>query len=84
MTMQSEQRNVRNLVRVVSGCVAWPALSISAFMMIDIDEHLLHILGLLPLGLVAVVAFFQAEALARRFVPDDPLDEGDAHASVRG
>ncbi len=69
---QAEERgNVRNLIRVVTGCVAWPSLTISLVMLIDIDEHLLHIAGLMPLGIAAVLLFFRADRLAWRFVPRD-------------
>jgi hypothetical protein len=72
--MHEEQRNVRNLIRFVAFFVAWPALSISAVLFLDFEEHLLHILGLLPLGIAAVVVFIRAPSLARRFVPDARAD----------
>lgn len=68
--MSEEQTNVRNLIRIVSGFIAWPALSISLVMMLDLDEHLLHIAGLLPLGLIGVAGFFLAPKLAVRWVHD--------------
>jgi hypothetical protein len=68
--LNEEQRNVRNLVRVVSSFVVWPALSISLIMMLDLDEHILHIAGLFPLACAGFVTFLMAPKLARRWVPD--------------
>lgn len=64
-----EQRNVRNLVLLVSGLVAWPALSAGLVMLLfDREEHFLHIALFLPLGLAALLVFFNAGKVARRFV----------------
>lgn len=68
--MNEEQQNVRNLIRVVSGLIAWPALSISLVMTLDLDEHILHIAGLFPLGVAGLIGFFLAPRLAERWVPD--------------
>ncbi len=68
MELSEEQRNVRNLIRVVSGFIAWPALSISLVMMLDLEEHILHIGGLFPLGIAAVILFFLAPRLAVKWV----------------
>lgn len=68
--LEEEQRNVRTLIRVVSGLVAWPALSIGAALaLFGFQEHLLHIVLFLPLGLAAVAAFLASTRLALRFVP---------------
>jgi len=68
-----EQRNVRNLIRIVGAFIAWPSLSIGLVMaIIDFQEHLLHILGLVPLGAAALVLYARAPRLAVRFVPDEP------------
>lgn len=66
-----ERRNVTHMIRWISGFIAWPALSISLAMMIDFDEHSLHILGLMPLGIAAVILFFLAPRIAARFVPPE-------------
>lgn len=68
--LTEEQSNTRNLIRIISGFIAWPALSISLVMMLDLDEHLLHIVGLLPLGIVGLIGFFAAPKLAVRWVHD--------------
>lgn len=66
-----ERRNVRRLIRWVSAFVAWPSLSIGlAFLVFtDPSEHWLHIAGLVPLGVAALVLFALAPRLAERWVP---------------
>ncbi len=72
--MGDERRNVTRLIRWVAGFIAWPSLSIAlAFLIFPDDprEHYLHIAGLLPLGVAAIVLFAMAPRLAARFVPID-------------
>ena len=65
-----ERRNVTRLIRWLSMFVAWPSLTIAlAFLVVTgPSDHWLHIFGLLPLGLAALVAFAMAPRLAERFV----------------
>ena len=67
----AERRNVTRLVRWVAMFVAWPSLSIGlAFLVFtDPSDHWLHIAGLVPLGVLALVAFAMARRIAARFVP---------------
>lgn len=67
----SEQQNVTNLLRWIGGFIAWPALSISLIFMLDIDEHILHIAGLFPLGIAGLVLFLMAPKLAAKWVPEE-------------
>ncbi len=68
-----EQRNVRNLIRWVAGFVAYPALSGSVAMAIfDLEEHLLHSIATLIIGVAALVVFARAQLLAERFIPTAP------------
>lgn len=67
----SERQNVTNLIRVVGFFIAFPSLTIGAAFLLDIDEHLLHIAGLLPLGAAGVAAILLAPRLAARWVPED-------------
>lgn len=67
--LTEEQRNVKNLIRVVGGFVAWPALSISVAFMLDLEEHFLHIAGLFPLGMAGLIAMIMAPRLAKKWVP---------------
>ena len=64
-----ERRNITRLIRWLSMFVAWPSLTIAlAFLVVTgPSEHWLHIFGLLPLGIAAVVAFAMAPRLAERF-----------------
>lgn len=66
-----ERRNLTRLTRWVASFVAWPSLSIGfAFLVFtDPSEHWLHIAGLVPLGLAALVVFAMAPSLARKWVP---------------
>jgi hypothetical protein len=59
------------MVRWLSMFVAWPSLTIAlAFLVFtDPSDHWLHIAGLLPLGLAALVVFAMAPRMAARFVP---------------
>ncbi len=66
--VDEERKNVRNLIRIVASFVMWPAFSISLVMMFDLDEHLLHIAGLFPLGLAGLVFFLMADRLSHRWV----------------
>lgn len=68
--LSEEQRNVRNLIRAVGSFVAWPSLSIAFIFLLDLEEHLLHVVGLFPLGFAGVAAIFMAPKLAKRWVPD--------------
>lgn len=65
-----ELRNVTRLIRVLSLFVAWPSLTIALAFLVFTgpSDHWLHIFGLLPLGVAAVVAFAMAPRLAERFV----------------
>ncbi|MHB1262265.1 MAG: hypothetical protein ACYC2H_11185 [Thermoplasmatota archaeon] len=65
-----ELRNVTRLIRVLSLFVAWPSLTIALAFLVFTgpSDHWLHIFGLLPLGIAAVVAFAMAPRLAARFV----------------
>ncbi len=67
----SERQNVTNLIRMVGFFVAFPSLTISMAFMLDLDEHLLHIAGLFPLGVAGVAAIVLAPRLAARWVPAD-------------
>lgn len=66
-----ERRNVRRLIRWVAAFVAWPSLSIGlAFLVFtDPSDHWLHVAGLVPLGVVALVLFALAPRLAEKWVP---------------
>ena len=66
-----ERAKMANLVRYVSGAAAIPTISIGlAFLVFtDPSEHWLHIAGLVPLGVVALVVFVMAPRLATRWVP---------------
>jgi hypothetical protein len=68
--LTDEQRNLRNLIRVVGGFVAWPSLSISVAFMLDLEEHFLHIAGLFPLGVAGLVAMIMAPKLAKKWAPE--------------
>lgn len=69
-----ERRNVTILLRFISGFVAWPSLTIAlAFLAIDPSDHALHVAGLLPLGLAAVVLFFLSGRVATRFYPPEEI-----------
>ena len=70
-----ERRNVTILLRWISGFVAWPSLTIAlAFLLVDPGEHILHVIGLLPLGLAAMVLFFLSGRVALRFYPPDLIE----------
>ena len=71
LPLSEEQRNVRNLIRIVGLFVAWPSLSLGLVFMLEARDHLLHIAGLLPLGVAGLVAVAVAPRLARRFVRED-------------
>lgn len=66
----TERRNVTRLIRWLSMFVAWPSLSIAfAFLVFTgPGDHWLHIFGLLPLGIAALVLFALAPRVAARFV----------------
>ena len=66
----AERRNVARLIRVLSGFVAFPSLTIAlAFLVFEgPSEHWMHIAGLSAAFLLAVVAFVQAPSWAARFV----------------
>lgn len=67
----SERQNVTNLIRVVGFFVAFPSLTIGGAFLLDLDDHVLHVAGLLPLGLAGVAAVVVAPRLAARWVPED-------------
>ena len=69
---EEERRNVTRLIRWLSMFVAWPSLTIAlAFLVVTgPSEHWLHIVGLLPVGIAALVAFAFAPRLAQKFVPE--------------
>ncbi len=69
--LNEEQKNIRNLVRIVGSFIAWPALSISLVFMLDLDEHLLHVAGLFPLGMIGLLMVFLAPKIAARFAQDE-------------
>lgn len=70
-----ERRNIRIMLRWISGFVAWPSLTIAfAFLLVDPGEHVLHIAGLLPLGLAAVALFFLSPRVALRYYPPDMVE----------
>ena len=66
----TEQRNVTRLIRVISMFVAWPSLTAGlAFLVFEgINEHFLHIVTLVPIGIAAIVVFVMAPRLAQKFV----------------
>jgi membrane protein YdbS with pleckstrin-like domain len=66
-----ERRNIKRLLRWVAAFVAWPSLTIGlAFLVFtDPSDHWLHIGGLVPLGLAAIVLFVMAPQLAKKWVP---------------
>lgn len=68
-----ERANVRRLIRWVAAFVAWPSLSIGlAFLVFtDPSTHWLHIAGLVPLGLAALVVFALAPRIAAHYVKAD-------------
>lgn len=70
-TEADERRNVTRLIRWISMFVAWPSLTIGLAFLVFTDpaDHWLHIGGLVPLGLAALVAFALAPRLAARLVP---------------
>jgi hypothetical protein len=57
------------LIRWLSMFVAWPSLTIALAFLVFTgpSDHWLHIAGLLPLGLAALVVFAMAPRLAARF-----------------
>ena len=59
------------LLRWISMFVAWPSITIAlAFLVFtDPSDHWLHIAGLLPLGVAALVLFALAPRVATKFVP---------------
>ncbi len=67
--MDKEQRNVRNLVRWIAAFVAWPALSLGLVFLLEPQEHIAHIVGLIPLGVAALLVFWKAESIAVRIQP---------------
>lgn len=66
----AERRNVTRLIRVLSGFVAFPSLTIAlAFLVFEgPSEHWMHILGLSAAFVLALVAFVMAPRWAERFV----------------
>ena len=58
------------MLRWLSMFVAWPSLTIGlAFLVFtDPSDHWLHIAGLVPLGVAALVVFALAPRMAERFV----------------
>lgn len=69
----TERRNVTRLLRWVSMFIAWPSLTIALAFLVFTgpSDHWLHIAGLLPTGLAAVVLFAMAPRLAEKFVQQD-------------
>jgi membrane protein YdbS with pleckstrin-like domain len=68
----AERRNVTRLIRWIAAFVAWPSLSIALAFLVFTgpQDHWLHIAGLMPLGIAALVLFVQAPKLAKRFVKE--------------
>ncbi len=67
-----ERRNVTLLLRWISVFVAFPSLTIAgAFLIWDATEHALHVAGLMPLGLAALVMFWLSPRVANRFYPPE-------------
>lgn len=64
-----ERRNIRNLIRWFAGFVAFPALTIGAALTLEFEDHKLHVLLFIPLGIAALVLFFLAPRLAEKFYP---------------
>jgi hypothetical protein len=67
-----ERRNMTRLLRWVSMFIAWPSLTIAfAFLVFTgPTDHWLHIAGLMPLGIAALVLFAMAPRLAEKWVQD--------------
>lgn len=65
----TERRNVTRLIRWIAMFVAWPSLTIGLAFLVFTDpaDHWLHIAGLVPLGVAALVLFALAPRLAARF-----------------
>lgn len=66
--LTEEQTNVRNLLRIFGAFVAWPSLSIGFVFLLDPTDHILHIAGLIPLGIAGVVLSVLAPRLSQRWV----------------
>lgn len=64
-----ERRNITVLLRWISAFVAWPSLSLGLVFLLEWQDHILHIAGLIPLGVAGLVLFWQAPAVAGRFYP---------------
>ncbi len=70
-----ERRNIRILLRWISVFVAIPSWTIAgAFALWDAGEHVLHIAGLVPLGIAAAVLWFTSERLATKFYPPELIE----------
>lgn len=71
LAVPDERRNVTRLIRWVAMFVAWPSLSIGLAFLVFTDpaSHWLHIAGLVPLGLAALVVFALAPRIAQHYVP---------------
>ena len=66
--LTEEQTNVRNLLRIFGVFVAWPSLSIGLVFLLDPTDHILHIAGLIPLGIGGLILTLLAPKLAVRWV----------------
>lgn len=67
---EEERRNVSLLLKWIGGFIAWPALTIGlAFVLIDASEHMLHVVGLLPLGAAGVAVLVFSRKIATKFYP---------------
>ncbi|MGB1586646.1 MAG: hypothetical protein ACPHID_06340 [Thermoplasmatota archaeon] len=68
--LTEEQTNVRNLLRIFGMFVAWPSLSLGFVFLLDPEDHILHIAGLIPLGLAGLLLTVLAPRLAVRWVDE--------------
>lgn len=68
-----ERANVTRLLRWIAVFIAFPSLTIGLAFLVFTDpgEHWLHIAGLIPLGIGALVVFAVAPNLARKWYPQD-------------
>lgn len=66
--LTEEQTNVRNLLRIFGMFVAWPSLSLGFVFLLDPEDHILHIAGLIPLGIAGLIVAVLAPKLSKRWV----------------
>lgn len=65
-----ERRNIRLFIRWFSAFVAVPALSIGGILFLEVEEHILHIILFIPLGIAALILFALAPKIAYHFYPE--------------